>query len=114
MSRASIVKPRSTLHDEGNVALHRFRSAHDIVRHTGVRDRHEIRYLSDTFVVEEPGEQYVGIRKIQLFVCRFVELGSEIKTAAATGIQQRGKNGWRIERRHAKETDRPVYSDQGD
>ena len=114
MRDAAIVEARIAPHPETDLAANRLRSAHEVVRDPGVLDRHEVRHLGHAAVGEKARQQDVGVRKVELLVHRIVELRRDLKAAAAIGVEQRGKDGRRIERGEAEKVDRPALAHERD
>src|ERR1700677_2428989 len=73
---------------------------------------HEIRDVCDARFTHEAREQNVGVGKIALTGFKFVGNGRDAKGSAAFGVQERGKNGRRIEMGKAHEVDRAGKADQ--
>ena len=78
------------------------RSAHEFP------DRHEILDLADAMRGEEPGDQHVGVREVQLLVLPLAVGRPQREVAAAFGVEQRGEHARRVEPRGAVPVDRPV------
>ena len=92
MRGAGVVEARIAPHLKTYLASDCLRATHEVVCDAGVLHRHEVRYLGDAAVGQEPGEQHVGVGQVQLPVYRVVELRRDLEAAAAIGVEERGKH----------------------
>ena len=76
-------------------------------------DRHEVLDLADSVLREEPGDQHVGIREVELPGLRG-QGGGQLEAPAAVSVQDRCENARRVERRSAVPVDGAVSSYQRD
>ena len=63
---------------------------------------------------KEARQQDICIRQIKLTYAHIPELRSNLKSAAPSIVEERSKNGWRIEIRVAQEINRAVHPHQRD
>ena len=79
-----------------------------------VGNHHKIEDLCDTVARQEPGQQDVGIRKIDLPVPRLVQDGLQREHASALVVQQRCEDAWAVEPRPAQEINGSLECHQRD
>src|ERR671919_670412 len=102
MVTCRIIEPRLATHIEMYIASdHRYPSDKLIRLFTVPFDWHVVGHLGYAFFGKEAGKQNVCIRQIKLAYAHVRQLGANFKSAAALIIQERSKNGWRIEIRIA-------------
>ena len=89
--RAGVVESWIAAHLETDVPTDGLRATHDVVRDAGVLHWHEIRDLGDAAVRQEPGEQHIRVRQVQLPVDRVVELRRDLEAAAAAASRRAAK-----------------------
>jgi hypothetical protein len=89
MCGAAVVEARVAPHHETYFATDRLRAAHKVVRDARVLHGHEVGHLGHAGVRQEPREQYVGIRQVQLRLHRVVEPRRNLEKAAAIGVDER-------------------------
>ena len=89
---AAAAPARARRSDRRTVFPCRLRATHEVVCNTGVLHRHEVRYLGDAAVGQEPRKQHVGVGQIKLPVYRVVELRRDLEAAAAIGVEESSKH----------------------
>src|ERR1700733_9287788 len=76
------------------------------------QDRHEILNFADAVGREEPRDEPVGIRPIDLLVSRVLVSRAEAEVATLFVVEDAGEDAGRIEVREAEPVDRPLHADQ--
>lgn len=108
------IKSREALHLHFEVTAHPFHNTNDAVppRCYGSLDWHEIYNLRDAVLSEEARDQDIGIWPIELLASRPLRRWRNFEKSATLGIEQRCKNGWRIEMREAQKVNVAVDSNE--
>ena len=73
---------------------------------------HEVGYLGDAVRIEEPRQQHVGVREIELLARGTLEERRDLESSATLGIDEGCEDRWRVEVRQAEEVDGSVHAHQ--
>jgi hypothetical protein len=103
--RAGVIEPRIAAHGEADLAADRLYATHEVVRDAGILHGHEVRHLGHAAVGQKSGEQHIGVRQVELLVCRVIEVRRDLKAAAAIAVEERRKHRGRIKRWEAEKVD---------
>ena len=110
-----VVEPGIAHHAETNLSPHGLHTADEVVPVPRVvLDRHEIRYLGDTFLREEPGKEDIRVGEIELLLSCTVENGSDAEPSPFFLVEDRSEDRRRVEIRETHEVDRTVHTDESD
>jgi hypothetical protein len=112
-----VIECRETLESESHRAGNRHDSANDLVRigllppETTRLNGHKVDHFPYTVATEKTGDQYIGIREIEL-LANARGNRTDLEIASRGTIQKVGKDAWGVEMREAAPVDRTVHADQ--
>ena len=110
-----VVETWGDVDDEAHLPADSDDSADDAVmvrRFARSRRGHEILHLTHSVAHEEPSDEHIGVRKVELFGAPPVAVGGDAEQAAAVGVEDRREDARRVEARAAVPVDRPVGADE--
>ena len=113
---APVVEARFAPHVEQDLAAHALDppNQHPPLVKRRPSDGHEVRHLGDAGSGEPSRDQNVGVRYVQLLLCRTGQVWCDKEPAAAAAVEQGSEDGSRVEARERHEVDRAVLADKCD